>query len=110
MEFSPSQFDGRRFRNIIPQKHGLASVLRWVMTRKPGFWPEWIPSEPGPPPPKSSDVLRITFINHATFLLQVDGLNLLTDPIWSYRVESAVVDRPAPPSRARHPLRRPAAD
>jgi L-ascorbate metabolism protein UlaG (beta-lactamase superfamily) len=85
MEFSPSQFDGRRFENIVPRIHGIGSVWRWLLTRKPGYWPDWIPSEPGPPPPKSSDVLRVTFINHSTFLLQVDGLNLLTDPIWSYR-------------------------
>src|SRR5207302_224499 len=26
--------------------------------------------------------LRITFVNHATVLVQMDGLNVLTDPIW----------------------------
>jgi L-ascorbate metabolism protein UlaG (beta-lactamase superfamily) len=29
--------------------------------------------------------LRVTFINHSTVLLQMDGLNILTDPIWSKR-------------------------
>jgi L-ascorbate metabolism protein UlaG (beta-lactamase superfamily) len=29
--------------------------------------------------------LRVTFVNHATVLIQMDGLNLLTDPIWSER-------------------------
>jgi len=29
--------------------------------------------------------LRVTFINHSTVLLQMDELNLLTDPIWSMR-------------------------
>jgi L-ascorbate metabolism protein UlaG (beta-lactamase superfamily) len=29
--------------------------------------------------------MRVTFIGHATVLLQMDGLNILTDPIWSER-------------------------
>ncbi len=27
----------------------------------------------------------ITFINHSTFLIQLKGINILTDPIWSER-------------------------
>ena len=30
--------------------------------------------------------LRITFINHSTTLIQIDGVNILTDPVWSRRV------------------------
>jgi L-ascorbate metabolism protein UlaG (beta-lactamase superfamily) len=30
--------------------------------------------------------LRVTFINHSTVLIQLDGLNILTDPVWSDRV------------------------
>jgi L-ascorbate metabolism protein UlaG (beta-lactamase superfamily) len=33
----------------------------------------------------SDGCLRVTFINHATVLIQMDGLNILTDPIWSER-------------------------
>jgi L-ascorbate metabolism protein UlaG (beta-lactamase superfamily) len=29
--------------------------------------------------------MRVTFVNHATTLLQFDGLNVLTDPIWAER-------------------------
>ena len=29
--------------------------------------------------------VRITWIGHATFLIQLPGLNLLTDPVWSDR-------------------------
>jgi L-ascorbate metabolism protein UlaG (beta-lactamase superfamily) len=29
--------------------------------------------------------LRVTWINHATTLIQMDGLNILTDPMWSER-------------------------
>ena len=53
-------------------------------------WPEWpafVEFPPGPPPaarvPKGT--LRITSIGHSTFLIQMDGLNILTDPIWSDR-------------------------
>ncbi len=31
------------------------------------------------------DDLRVTFVNHATVLLQIAGVNVLTDPIWSRR-------------------------
>jgi L-ascorbate metabolism protein UlaG (beta-lactamase superfamily) len=27
--------------------------------------------------------LRVTYVNHATVLIQIDGINILTDPIWS---------------------------
>jgi L-ascorbate metabolism protein UlaG (beta-lactamase superfamily) len=30
-------------------------------------------------------MLRVTFVNHTTVLLQTQGLNILTDPIWSER-------------------------
>ena len=42
---------------------------------------------PGPRPPDRvpRGQLRVTFINHATVLIQQDGLNILTDPIWSNR-------------------------
>lgn len=53
---------------------------------KPVAWPEWIQDPSYPPPPlRVTDGVRITHINHATLLLQVDGLNILTDPIWSER-------------------------
>ena len=49
--------------------------------------PEQVPSEsPAPARPRApEDEVRITFVGHATFLIQVAGVNLLTDPIWSSR-------------------------
>jgi L-ascorbate metabolism protein UlaG (beta-lactamase superfamily) len=29
--------------------------------------------------------MRVTFVNHSTVLVQMDGINVLTDPIWSER-------------------------
>jgi L-ascorbate metabolism protein UlaG (beta-lactamase superfamily) len=34
--------------------------------------------------------LIVTFINHATVLIQTEGLNILTDPVWSKRVSPFV--------------------
>ncbi|MCC8462796.1 MAG: MBL fold metallo-hydrolase [Rickettsia endosymbiont of Ecitomorpha arachnoides] len=33
-----------------------------------------------------NDAVRISYIGHVTFLIQIDGLNILTDPVWSERV------------------------
>lgn len=32
--------------------------------------------------------VAVTFVNHATFLIQMAGLNILTDPVWSDRIGS----------------------
>ncbi|HUO84985.1 MAG TPA: MBL fold metallo-hydrolase [Thermoanaerobaculia bacterium] len=80
-------FDGRRFHNQVPVVYGRFDFLRWMLTREEGPWREWVDAEPGLPPPVRVDGnrLRVTFINHATLLVQMDGLNILTDPIWSER-------------------------
>jgi L-ascorbate metabolism protein UlaG (beta-lactamase superfamily) len=80
-------FRNGRFLNPATPEHGFRQLYRWISNRKPGPWPAWIPSTPGPPPPPrvSGSDLRVTFINHATVLLQTAGCNLLTDPIWSRR-------------------------
>ncbi len=82
-------FDGKRFRNAPPMEQpSFGDFLKWRRTREPGAWPDWIPSEPGPPPPErvNCDDLRVTFVNHATVLVQTGGVNLLTDPIYAKRV------------------------
>jgi L-ascorbate metabolism protein UlaG (beta-lactamase superfamily) len=84
-------FDGHRFHNLeqrSPSRFG--GFLRWRLGRllgTVGKWPRWIDAAPGPAPPRCVDgrQLRVTLVNHATVLLQLDGLNLLTDPIWSER-------------------------
>jgi L-ascorbate metabolism protein UlaG (beta-lactamase superfamily) len=85
MELIRSNFDGKRFHNPVPRHHGFGSLLRWMLSREPGEWREWTDIPPGPPPPQTSLDLRVTFVNHSTFLLQLDGVNILTDPIWSER-------------------------
>ena len=82
-------FDGKRFINPsqIPA-NGLKEVGNYISTRKPDKWLDTrsTPQTPDPiPSPTSETRIQYTFINHSTFLIQVDGVNILTDPIWSYR-------------------------
>jgi L-ascorbate metabolism protein UlaG (beta-lactamase superfamily) len=95
-------FDGRAFKNQDPIEHkGAGAFLEWQLTADRGPW-QRIEAEPGPPPPKKVGPgrLRVTFINHATTLVQLDGKNILTDPVWSERVSPVSF---AGPSRYRPP-------
>ena len=80
-------FDGRQFFNAESGEHGRGALLRWMLNRDHGSWREWVEQEPGPAPPErvGGGRMRVTFINHATTLLQADDVNILTDPIWSER-------------------------
>lgn len=81
-------FDGERFQTQRrAEAKGAGDFLRWRLEREPGPWSEYHDVPPGPPPPRrvGRGALRVTWVNHATVLVQMDGLNFLTDPIWSYR-------------------------
>jgi L-ascorbate metabolism protein UlaG (beta-lactamase superfamily) len=81
-------FDGEHFYNPGRQiMHGSGGLLQWLANREPGPWRKWVTAPPGPPPPVriSDGGLRVTFIGHSTVLIQMDGVNFLTDPIWSMR-------------------------
>ena len=81
-------FDGSKFFNPggVKAKGGL-EVFKWMITRKPGTWKVEYPQTHGKHPlGHFREGIRITFINHSTFLIQVDGMNILTDPVWSKRV------------------------
>ncbi|MDP1834837.1 MAG: MBL fold metallo-hydrolase [Chlamydiales bacterium] len=62
-------------------------VVRWLATRKPIEWPTSVEVQPQKIPTERvmGHDLRVTFINHSTVLFQTEGLNFLTDPIWSKR-------------------------
>ena len=80
-------FDGRRFHNEHEGWQSGLAFLRWRMSRHPGYWTRYREMPPGPPPPArvTGGALRLTFVNHSTTLIQLDGVNILTDPIWSER-------------------------
>lgn len=79
-------FDGRRFLSPLRWQRGPFDFLKWQWERVRPQWRQ-VDAEPGPPPPWRVGIgqLRVTFVNHATVLLQLDGMNFLTDPIWSKR-------------------------
>ena len=80
-------FDGEHFHNPGPERQSERSFIQWMMTRDRGHWNDWTDAPFGPPPPRrvGEGQLRLTFINHSTTLVQLDGINILTDPIWSER-------------------------
>lgn len=96
-------FDGVRFRNYEPTPAGALGdfVRRANPLRRHGRWPAWDVTPTDTPPPRvAGSALRVTFVNHATVLVQTAGLNILTDPVWSLRVGPVAgigVERHRPP-------------
>ncbi|HEX6308380.1 MAG TPA: MBL fold metallo-hydrolase [Longimicrobiales bacterium] len=92
-----SQRDDRgRFVHPWPLEEGasrgLRDLLRWQRDRvRNGVVPDPPPhaftvATPDVAQPRvARDELRITWIGHATFLIQLAGINVLTDPVWSAR-------------------------
>ncbi len=81
-------FDGQRFFNpegIAPSS--LRDVLKWQLGGGKKKWPTRYPSPYADKPPArvTGGDLRVSFVGHATVLLQTAGLNILTDPVWSNR-------------------------
>ena len=63
-------------------------------------WPATVPVEPRRPPNAGPDDVVVTFIGHATFLIQVGSTSLLTDPVYSERASPVSF---AGPRRVRAP-------
>ena len=81
-------YDGQKFQNIEPtQDKSLFTLIKWRFTRNPSKWPKWVETKPGKVLKKRTDKGEIHWmmINHASVLIQIDGVNILTDPIWSER-------------------------
>ena len=84
--FDPAPFDGRRFSNRSGARQtGPAAILRWLLARERSPWPLLQATTPpeAPVPRLDDGAIRATLIGHATVLLQLAGLNILTDPMWS---------------------------
>lgn len=83
-------FNGTHFFDPdgVPPK-SLGDVLRWQFgsNRQRANWPEWAPSPhaDSPPPRVDGGKVRLSFVGHASWLIQAAGLNILIDPVWSTR-------------------------
>ncbi|MFL5068858.1 MAG: MBL fold metallo-hydrolase, partial [Xanthobacteraceae bacterium] len=96
-------FDGLRFvdpHGMAPK--GIPDLLRWWTARGRITWSDWVPSPYADEPPARIDgrALRMSFIGHASLLVQTAGLNILIDPVWSKRASPV---RFAGPARANPP-------
>jgi L-ascorbate metabolism protein UlaG (beta-lactamase superfamily) len=100
-------FDGVRFFD----PHGAPArsrrdLLRWFIDRRwratKAKWPVWAPSPYMDRPPGRLDgtAWRISYVGHASFLIQTAGLNILLDPVWSKRASPS---RFVGPKRANDP-------
>jgi len=79
-------FDGTKFY-YKGSSHSFSDMVKWLREMKTVKWPDWVddPFWPKPVEKVADRELRVTYINHATTLIQIDGINILTDPIWSER-------------------------
>lgn len=87
MEKPSDHFDGRRyFNHSNSNTHSLKNFLLWRWRRKVKPWP-FIPIEQRKVEKARTQLGEcvVTFINHSTVLIQLEGWNILTDPIWSER-------------------------
>jgi L-ascorbate metabolism protein UlaG (beta-lactamase superfamily) len=89
----PARKVGRKFQNPVETKVGglsmIPKVLKLYLTNKD----ERVPRSPLGPfssdasiyqrPPQSG--LRLTWMGHSSFLIEIDGVRLLVDPVWDKR-------------------------
>ena len=95
--------DGKRFYNRDGSDKGLSDISQflWQSLWNESAWPESLSNpEASTISDRVKEGIRATYINHATVLIQVDGLNILTDPIWSERASPLTF---AGPKRIRPP-------
>lgn len=83
-------FDGERFSLPGGKQIGekdFAQLIRWQTTREPAPWPEAVAVTPAVPVARvAGGEIVATMVGHASVLVQTQGLNILTDPVWSERV------------------------
>jgi len=90
-------FDGEHFFNpdgdadtsAPPSGGSRGGFLVRYLTGRDGRppWPERVAIHPVAPPPRvEGERMLVTWVGHASVLVQTQGLNILTDPVWSNRV------------------------
>jgi len=83
-------YDGKSFFNPgegSAKNISLLNLIKWKVFDRGESWPTYIENKVKPTLPRSvqEGEVFITLINHATELIQLADLNLLTDPIFSNR-------------------------
>jgi L-ascorbate metabolism protein UlaG (beta-lactamase superfamily) len=79
-------FDGTTFVDPNGAKpKGIADILRWWASNGRAKWPDRAPGFSDTPPQRVTEGLRVSFVGHASLLMQTAGLNILIDPVWSER-------------------------
>lgn len=88
------QRKGHRFENPWPgfEKHGFLDAMKWMLERRANrsssTGKAHLPNRVRAAftfPRSSPEELSATWIGHTTVLVQIGGLNILTDPVWSDR-------------------------
>lgn len=82
---SPQYRDGI-FHNTTPRPDDRSTLdlMRFLFATPRGPWPDWIENTIQPQLKKDSATQVISFINHATYLAEIDDKRLLFDPIFSH--------------------------
>jgi L-ascorbate metabolism protein UlaG (beta-lactamase superfamily) len=77
------RFDGRRFHNLAHVGARPLSAVPRMMAERGQPWPSHVPVVPQRPAALDGATAVVTFIGHATFLIQTAAGNMITDPIYS---------------------------
>jgi L-ascorbate metabolism protein UlaG (beta-lactamase superfamily) len=80
-------FDGLHFFDPegAPPK-SLSDIVKWWAENGKQKWPSRVPSPfSDTPPQRVTQGVRLSFVGHASWLIQTAGLNILVDPVWSER-------------------------
>lgn len=80
-------FDGKKFFNPWGENvaKSLWDVMKWKITSDAKNWEEVSESQHHELPAVTAGQTSVTWVNHSTFLIRAQGLNILTDPVWSKR-------------------------
>ena len=105
---SPHYYCGK-FHNKWDKKdhRSLINFFTLLWKETPGDWPRWVENKATPNLDTCPDHINITFLNHASFLIHVDGKYLLFDPVFATKVGPIPplgLKRRRPPGMALHEL------